>query len=418
MNKIKNPFNENIVSFKTPSNMQVILVSKPEFVNQAVGIGTSLSGLSAKIVVDGEPLELQPGLAHFLEHQLFESEAGSIMDDFTQVGASVNAYTSYHETLYYFSTSNHLQVPLHLLMDMMTNTNLSEASVTKEKGIIIQELAMYDQMPEAKLIRQTFANMYRRHPLKHDIGGTKESVLAIQLEDLHHAFELFYNPKNLIVVIVSHHPLETLKGWVLDHKLSHKTNNDFKLEVIKQWEVLGEVDHFESIAMAINQNKVTVSIPLTEASQTQDPLKLQWALKVLLEGHFSEMNPDYQSWLDQGIINELFDYDVDVEADYGHILFLFENIEPMQAKAFIQVQMQLLKADLKTLEQLKKRWLFTNLRVFNNPSSIMIQLVHYQLKSSSYFDVLHTINHLELKDIEAASGFISKRAHVVEIKSL
>ena len=90
----------------------------------------------------------------------------------------------------------------------------------------------------------------------------------------------------------------------------------------------------------------------------------------------------------------------------------------MQAKAFIQVQMQLLKADLKTLEQLKKRWLFTNLRVFNNPSSIMIQLVHYQLKSSSYFDVLHTINHLELKDIEAASGFISKRAHVVEIKSL
>lgn len=416
MKLITNPFNETIYQWQTPSQMTVLLVHKPEFVNQAVGVGTTLSGLTSTIDLNGERLTLKPGLAHFLEHQLFESDAGSIMNDFTEVGASVNAYTSYHETVYYFATTNSLKKPLHLLMDMMVDAKLTQQSVQKEKGIIIQELAMYEQMPEARLIRETFANLYENHPLKFDIGGSAESVSATELKDLMQAYDLFYNPKNLVMVIVSHHPIATLKNWVLEHPLSHKTNRGHHLKTRRTWEPLVETSKIKSTIMDITQNKVIVSVPLLPETAEADSLLVRWGLRVLLESHFSEMNPDYQTWLDAGTINALFDYDVDVEADYGHVLFLFENIDHHDARAFVIRELQKLSITQAQLEQLKKRWFFASLRVFNNPSSIMLRLLHYHLKTRSYFDLLHILNDLSLADVKAAQRFLADVVHVTEIK--
>lgn len=418
MKIINNDYKEHVVEFITDSGLTVTIVHKPDFVNQAVIIGTPFGGLSTSATINGQNQEFAPGLAHFLEHQLFENDLGNIMSDFTDLGANVNAYTSYSETAYYFSTTNDLQAPLKLMLDMVGSTSITEASAQKEKGIIIQELNMYDQMPESMLIKKTFSQLYRNHPLKNDIGGSTESVSNITHNDLNQAYNFFYHPSMMHMVIVSHHDVDVIQNWVDSHPFS----STLKAKPLIEWN--HHQDTFEhlpltsSLVMDVKQNKVTVSLPVRPLSD--DPKQLmaqQWAIKVLLEGHFSEINPDYQVWMDEGIINELFDYDVDVEVDYGHVLFLFENIDPKEASDFVIKQLHAITPDEDSLKQLKRRWLFSNLRVFNRPTSIMSQLLHYQLKGLRYFDLLDVINQLTLDDLkQVKQELLQTSTSVVEIK--
>jgi predicted Zn-dependent peptidase len=418
MKTIRNDYHEHVVEFSTPSGLSVTVVVKPEFINQAVIIGTPFGGLSTSALINGEQKEFAPGLAHFLEHQLFENDLGSIMSDFTDLGANVNAFTSYSETAYYFSTTNDLQAPLALLLDMVHSTSITEASTQKEKGIIIQELNMYDQMPESILIKSTFSQLYRNHPLRNDIGGSNESVSGISHDDLNEAYTYFYHPSAMNMVVVTHQPVEKVKAWIDSHPFSSQQKDKTTITWNSQMDTFDHLPQTTSIFMDVNQNKVTVTLPITPTSS--DPkrlLKQQWAIKVLLEGHFSEINPKLQDWMDQGIINELFDYDVDVEVDYAHVMFLFENINPAEASEFVVNQLDLIQVDMNLLTQLKRRWLFSSLRVFNRPTSIMSQILHYKLKGIRYFDVLEAINGLTLEDLKKAQVQLKQTlTSVVEVK--
>lgn len=418
MKTITNEYNEHVVEFTTVSGLTVTVVHKPEFVNQAVIIGTPFGGLSMSATINGETKEFAPGLAHFLEHQLFENDLGSIMGDFTNLGANVNAFTSHSETAYYFSTTNDLQAPLSLLLDMVHSSSITETSAQKEKGIIIQELNMYDQMPESILIKSTFSQLYRNHPLRNDIGGSEASVRAITHEDLNEAYAYFYHPSAMNLVIVTYQPVEKVKQWVEAHDFSNRNNEKPTIKWNISKDTFDHLPQFSSIVMDVNQNKVTVALLIDPTSNDQKQLlKQQWAIKVLLEGHFSEINPELQVWMDQGIVNEMFDYDVDLEVDYGHVLFLFENIEPEAASDFVIQQLNLIQVDINLLTQLKRRWLFSSLRVFNRPTSIMSQLMHYKLKGIQYFDVLEAINGLTVEDLNAAQKQLQQQfTSVIEIK--
>ena len=419
MKKINNPYQETIVEITTPSQLRVMIAHKPEFVNQAVIIGTPFGGLTTTIQTDNGIEHLKPGLAHFLEHQLFEGEMGNIMGEFTSYGANVNAYTSHHETAYYFSTTNNLKHPLNLLLDLISEVSITEASTSKEKGIIIQELNMYDQMPEAVLIKETFKTLYQNHPLIHDIGGTIDSVSQTTKEDLLRAYELFYHPSNMQMVIITHHEIDDVVSWVTDHPFTKQAKDKLKVTDLRKRELPTHLPKTTSISMDVNQNKVTVSLAITPNTHKKiDLLKQQWALKVLLEMHFSEINPHYQQWMDDQTINELFDYDVDIKTDYGHVLFLLENITTTDASAFITEQMHQIKPTQETLDQLKRRYFFSNLRVFNRPTSMMTQLLHYKLDDLSYFDVLNVIQALTLDDlINAQTALIDQPLAIVEVKN-
>ncbi len=419
MKIISNPYHETIIELTTPSQLRVMIVHKPDFVNQAVIIGTPFGGLTTTIQTEHGIEHLKPGLAHFLEHQLFEGEMGNIMGEFTSYGANVNAFTSHHETAYYFSTTNNLKHPLNLLLDLISQVSITDESTSKEKGIIIQELNMYDQMPDAVLIKETFKTLYQTHPLIHDIGGTIESVSQTTKEDLLRAYELFYHPSIMHMIIITHHDVEDVMSWLSEHSFTQHVRDKIMVKDLRDREQHTHLPKTSSVTMDVNQNKVTVSLAITpNAIEKIQLLKQQWALKVLLEMHFSEINPHYQQWMDDQLINELFDYDVDIKSDYGHVLFLFENIQTNHAAAFINEQMRQITPTQETLEQLKRRYFFSNLRVFNRPTSMMTQLLHYKLDDLSYFDVLDVIQSLTLDDlINAQSALIGQPLAIVEVKS-
>ena len=151
-------FDETFYSETLENGLKLIIWHKPLFTSTSCIFATPYGALDhCQKLEDGTIIEDPSGIAHFLEHKMFESEHGDVMNDFSEMGANVNAYTSYTETCYTFSTSQQdISKPLNLLLDFVQELNISDESVEKEKGIIIQELAMYQQMPDSRLFFETF----------------------------------------------------------------------------------------------------------------------------------------------------------------------------------------------------------------------------------------------------------------------
>ena len=165
-----------------------------------------------------EFIQVPDGIAHFLEHKLFEKEDGDVFQQFSKQGASANAFTSFTRTAYLFSSTSEFEKNLTTLIDFVQDPYFSEKTVEKEKGIIGQEINMYDDNPDWRLYFGTIANMYHHHPVKIDIAGTVESIAPITKDMLYECYHTFYHPSNMLLFIIgpvdadSHYGADTSKS--------------------------------------------------------------------------------------------------------------------------------------------------------------------------------------------------------------
>ena len=145
--------------------------------------------------------QVPDGIAHFLEHKMFEKEDGDVFQQFSKQGASANAFTSFTRTAYLFSSTSDTEKNLKTLLDMVQEPYFTEKTVEKEKGIIGQEITMYDDNPDWRLYFGVIENMYHHHPVKIDIAGTIESISHITAELLYECYNTFYHPSNMLIFI-------------------------------------------------------------------------------------------------------------------------------------------------------------------------------------------------------------------------
>ena len=148
------------------------------------------------------PLEVPEGIAHFLEHKLFESPDNNLFDKFSKLGANVNAYTNFNQTAYLFSSTDNFYESLSLLIEFVQNPYITDENVEKEKGIIAQEINMYMDNPGWRVYFNCLKAMYNEHPVKIDIAGTIESIQKINKELLYKCYNTFYNPTNMVLFVI------------------------------------------------------------------------------------------------------------------------------------------------------------------------------------------------------------------------
>lgn len=184
------------------NGLRVYLVSKPSFKSAYAVFGTCYGSVDTRFAKDGgEFIDVPAGIAHFLEHKLFESEDGDAFSRFAKTGASANAYTSFDRTCYLFSCSDKFYENLDILLDFVRHPYFTAQTVQKEQGIIGQEIRMYEDSPGWKLFVNLLNCLYKEHPVKIDITGTVESIAEITDKLLYSCYETFYNPKNMFVCI-------------------------------------------------------------------------------------------------------------------------------------------------------------------------------------------------------------------------
>jgi len=416
--------NETTITHTFENGLTLVILNKKQNISTSVYMAFPYGSLNlAQKNKEGKISRFNPGLAHFLEHKLFENANGiDVMERFSELSCNVNAFTSYNETVYYFNTTNKdVKEPLELLMDFVQDFSITDASVEKEKQIIIQELRMYHQMPEARLMYETFQALYHYHPVKFDIGGSEESVLAITKNELDLCYKLNYHPKNTLMVIVSSIEAQQLIDIIENNQKSKHFDVYTPLINVPVDEPLEVAVSEVKVPMDIQSSKMTYTLKLApQLMSDRQRATLEWQLKIVLELLFSSLNPMYETWIQKGIIHDYFGYDVEINEDYWYVMIYGET---ENKEEFIGLINEGLHADiyplLSFLKQLKRRYLSYAFRLLDDQDDYAIHFIRSYFSSMKLEDTIDIINQLNEDDLLRAMSLLdtSHKAIVMVTKA-
>ncbi|MBQ6799113.1 MAG: insulinase family protein [Oscillospiraceae bacterium] len=193
---------ERVYEAELPNGLSIRVVPKPGFSRKYALIAADYGSADTKFTLNGKTVTTPDGVAHYLEHKMFDTPKGDAMEQFAAMGASPNAFTSYDMTAYYFSCTEHFEENLRTLLEMVAVPCFTEESVEKERDIIGQEILMYEDSADSKLFEELFTAMFRHHPIRVPIAGTVQSIAQITAETLNTCFDAFYAPSNMMLCVV------------------------------------------------------------------------------------------------------------------------------------------------------------------------------------------------------------------------
>ena len=195
---------ETLYEYDHASGLKVFFVHKPGYNKKTAMFGTNYGSIDNIFKVQGneKTIRVPDGVAHFLEHKLFEQKDGNMLDKFSRLGSSPNAFTSFDQTVFYFSCTDLFDENFKMLLDYVQHPWLTDENVEKEKGIIGQEIRMYEDNPDWRVFFNLLGCLYVNHPVKLEIAGSVESISKIDKELLYDCYNTFYTPSNMVVVAV------------------------------------------------------------------------------------------------------------------------------------------------------------------------------------------------------------------------
>ncbi len=207
---------EQVIWDTLPNGLTLAIVPRPGFQKKLAYFVTDYGSVHTGYCVDGVPFRAPDGVAHFLEHKLFDMPRGEISGEFAALGANPNAFTSYDMTAYYFSCTENFDACLRLLLEFVSTPYFTEESVAKEQGIIAQEIDMTADSPDSRVFEDLMCAMYRSHNVRIPILGSRESLAGITPQVLHHCHSAFYRPDNMILCVVGDVDAQAVKEAALE----------------------------------------------------------------------------------------------------------------------------------------------------------------------------------------------------------
>ena len=273
----------------TKNGLKVTYIYKLDFNKCYAGIGVKYGGCNLEYTVDGIKYIDKPGLAHFIEHKLFQMPYGDAYIEFSKLNASANAYTAPDKTMYFFSTINDLYKPLKVLIDMYFTPYFIEEDVEKEKDIIISEIKMSDDVPLAKLDNKLFKSLYPNDYISIDVAGTIEGVKAITKEDLERAYKYFYTNDNSELVIVGNVDKDELFKYIEEITVNYtnRSGNVSKAPLVSSLDVL------EDFSLELNVEQSTVSVGIRFDLNENTSLFCDFMIGIF-DCLFSPLSPFYE----------------------------------------------------------------------------------------------------------------------------
>lgn len=322
-----------------------------------------------KVPGENEMITVPDGIAHYLEHKMFEESDGSnAFDRFANTGASSNAFTSFDITAYLFSCTDKFYENLDILLDFVNHPYFTEENVQKEQGIIGQEIKMYDDDPEWRVFFNTLSAMYHENPVKIDIAGTVESISHITPELLYRCYNTFYNPANMVLVMVGDVDMETAMAYVDKHVDASRNLGQIPR---------GEVTEPKERKQEKVEQKLLVSRPLfrigfKETGEEQDAesrLRREIANELILEAVFGKSSDFYMELYEDGLIDSSFGAETEIAKTYGFTLLGGESGHPEKVYEKVMDKLARLQKDGipgVELERARKVLISGNIRMFNN----------------------------------------------------
>lgn len=397
--------NETLYHETMANGLNVYLLKKEGFSKTYGLFATNFGSVDTSFVPlnEAEMMKVPDGVAHFLEHKMFEMEDGDASDKFSLLGASTNAFTSSSRTAYLFSTGSNEMQCTELLLDFVQDLYLTEENVEKEKGIIGQEIKMYDDDPDWQNYFGAIQNLYHKHPFAIDIAGTVESVNATTKEQLETCYRTFYHPSNMVLFVCGQINPEEMMDMIRENQLKKgftKVNDIQRLIVdepktIKNKEIVQYMDVFmPKITMAIKVNNIPV--------EPKKRVKREMATQLVLDYLFSKSSKVYNDWVNNEWINDTFGGYYIQERDYACIQFGGDTNHVDELKcALIDLVSKLPTSQIPMddFERLKRKMMGAYVMSFNSIENIANHFIRYYFEDFSSFDLIDTLNELNYDDV-------------------
>ncbi|WHY68740.1 pitrilysin family protein [Neobacillus sp. SuZ13] len=407
---------EELYHEKLANGLNVYILPKKGFNKTFATFTTKYGSVDNTFVPLGkeEYVKVPDGIAHFLEHKLFEKEDGDVFQQFSRQGASANAFTSFTRTAYLFSSTSDVEKNLETLIDFVQDPYFSEKTVEKEKGIIGQEITMYDDNADWRLYFGLIQNLYKNHPVKIDIAGTIESISHITKDWLYECYNTFYHPSNMLLFIVGPVNPESFMNQVKENQAKKEYKDMPEIQRKFENEPTEAAEKRQVLEMNVQTSKCLLGIKALHVDQSgNEMLKNELTMNVLLDLLFGKSSENYNQLYNDGLIDETFSFDYTQEQGFGFAMIGGDTGEP--DKLADTLQKMLLDAKNQTvfneeqLERAKKKKIGAFLRAVNSPEYIANQFTRYAFNDMNLFDVVPTLEKITLNDVKIlASEVISE----------
>ena len=394
---------EKIYVEKLENGLTVMIIPKKGVQKKYVIWGTNYGSNDSKFVVPGETKETEvpKGVAHFLEHKMFEQENGvNSLDALTALGVDANAYTTNDHTAYLFECTENFYPALDELMDYVQHPYFTDENEEKEKGIIGQEIMMYDDYPEWKVYLNALEAMYYEHPVKLDITGTIETISHIDKDILYKCYNTFYNPSNMAMVICGDFEPETLLEEIKKRLIDKKANGEIKRIYPEEKE--------EIVKQKIEQN-MDVSQPLftigikDKLAETKERVRKHITIEILLNMIIGKSSKLYKELYDEGIIYTVPSLDYEFARGYAHVLITGKSPEPEKVYEKFKETIAKMKEqpiDNSEFNRIKKRIYGEYVKEYNDTSDIARMFLADYFKEINSFDYLEEISTINEQYVE------------------
>ena len=406
---------EMVYRTRLANGLTVALLPKKEF-KEVYGSVTVQFGSVDMLVteVDGDVKEYPAGIAHFLEHKLFEREDSSdLMSAFTSLGADSNAFTSFTKTSYLFSATDHLLENLDLLDELVTSAHFTEDSILREQDIIQQEREMYQDDPDSCLFFSTLTNLYPGTPLATDIVGSEESISQINLTNLQENFTRFYKPVNMSLFLVGNFDVDQVQDYFERKELK---DLDVK-EVAREKLVLQDVKQTDSMRMEVSSPKLAIGIRGKQDVAEDDCYRHHILLKLLFTMMFGWTSDRFQKLYESGKIDASLSLEVEVTSRFHFIMLTMDTKEPVALSHQFKKAIRNFTKDLDITEDhldIIKREMFGEF--FSSMNSLEFIATQYDAfgQGETIFDLPKILQEITVEDVLDAGHHLIDDGDIVD----
>ena len=406
---------EMVYRTRLANGLTVALLPKKEFKEVYGSVTVQFGSVDTLVTeVDGDVKQYPAGIAHFLEHKLFEREDSSdLMSAFTSLGVDSNAFTSFTKTSYLFSATAHFLENLDLLDELVTSAHFTEDSILREQDIIQQEREMYQDDTDSCSFFSTLANLYPGTPLATDIVGSEESISQINLTNLQENFTRFYKPVNMSLFLVGNFDVDQVQDY-----FERKELEDLDVqEVVREKFVLQDVKQTDSMRMEVSSPKLAIGIRGNRDVVEADCYRHHILLKLLFTMMFGWTSDRFQKLYESGKIDASLSLEVEVTSRFHFVMLTMDTKEPVALSHQFKKAIRNFTKDLDITEDhldIIKREMFGEF--FSSMNSLEFIATQYDAfgQGETIFDLPKILQEITLEDVLDAGHHLIDDGDIVD----
>ncbi|WP_418080416.1 EF-P 5-aminopentanol modification-associated protein YfmH [Streptococcus halotolerans] len=394
---------------KLDCGLKLVLIPRPNFNEKQVMITTNFGSTGSSIETTNGQVDYPFGVAHFLEHKIFEMGDGKdALEDFTTLGAEANAFTTYQQTVYYFSTVNDIDEGIKKLITLVREWHMTEESVDEERPIIQNEIVMYEDDSDYQMNKALLANLYPNTPLSEDIAGNSQTVEQISLANLTSAHDYFYQLDQLTMVVVGDFDVDGIVNEV-DNFVNADTS---KKEVMISPLQISPIIKSSRFSMDVTQPKLGLGFRVVDDLSGMSLSYYKLGLRLFLAMLFGWTSETYQNWYDNGLIDYSFDFHLEVTSQFKFVTITFDTDQPIamtgKVKKLFKTFAHHTDFSEEHLTLLKKEMYGDFINSLDSIDQLANQVSLFLADGADYLDTGELIRQISLSDVQLiAEHFVS-----------